>query len=85
MITGIDVKSEATGRGGERWRWGVLFKLESLWVGVYYSAKNQRWCINPVPCVTFWVTKPCGRVPSGPDFDDKLTRILYISNWGIQR
>lgn len=55
-----------------RWRWGILFKLESLWVGIYYSAKNKRWCINPLPCVTLWVTKPGGYVPSGPDFDDKF-------------
>lgn len=51
------------------WRWGILAKWQSLWVGVYYSDKNQRWCINLVPCVTFWVTRPGGRTPCGPDFD----------------
>lgn len=57
---------------GNRWRWGLLFKLESLWVGFYWSRKNQRLCVNPVPCVTLWVTKPGGEIPHGPDFDDKF-------------
>lgn len=58
-----------------RWRWGVLFKLESLWIEVYYSEKNQRWCVNLIPCVTFWLTRPGGQVPQGPDFDDKIQLI----------
>lgn len=57
---------------GNRWRWGLLFKLESLWMGFYWSAKNQRLCVNLIPCVTLWVTKPGGEIPHGPDFDDKF-------------
>ncbi len=54
-----------------RWRWGILFKLESLWVGFYWSKKNQRLCVNLVPCVTLWITRPGGEIPHGADFDDK--------------
>lgn len=42
---------------------GWLVNRGSVWVGVHYSKHNKRWCINPIPCVTFWVTKPGGNVP----------------------
>lgn len=58
-------------RGGEtlRWKCGLIFRLASFWVGVHYSAKTQRYCVNPLPCVTFWIAKPGGEIPQGPDFD----------------
>lgn len=42
---------------------GLLFRKESLWVGVHYSTYNKRWCINLVPCVTLWITRPGGNTP----------------------
>jgi hypothetical protein len=51
-----------------RWRWGVIFRLASFWVGVHYSEKMQRWCVNLLPCVTLWVAKPGGTTPNGPDY-----------------
>jgi len=52
----------------EHWRWGLIFRLGSFWVGVHYSKQHRRWCVNPVPCVTFWASAPGGDVPAGPDF-----------------
>jgi len=54
------------------WRWGVILRLGSFWVGVHYSKKNRRWCVNPVPCLTLWFSAPGGEVPDGPDFDSQL-------------
>lgn len=42
---------------------GVLFRWGSLWVGAHYSARNRRWCINLVPCVTLWITLAGGKTP----------------------
>jgi hypothetical protein len=46
-----------------RWNWGWLVRKESLWMGVHYSAFNKRWCINLIPCVTLWITRPGGKAP----------------------
>jgi len=51
------------------WRWGIIARLGSFWVGVHYSKRNKRWCVNPVPCITFWLAAPGGHVPDGPDYD----------------
>lgn len=45
------------------WRWGWLFRKESLWIGVHYSECNKRFCINLIPCVTLWITQPGGKAP----------------------
>jgi len=45
------------------WKWGWLVRRESLWMGVHYSPHNKRWCINLLPCVTLWITKPGGNTP----------------------
>lgn len=42
---------------------GVLFRLSSVWIGVHYSPYNKRYCINLIPCVTLWITKPGGIRP----------------------
>lgn len=47
----------------KRWHCGLLFRPGSLWIGIHWSKKNKRWCINLIPCVTFWVTKPGGKTP----------------------
>lgn len=36
-------------------RWGVLFRLESNWIGVHHSKYHGRTCINLLPCITIWV------------------------------
>ena len=56
----------------KRWQWGVIFRLSSFWVGVHYSKKAQRWCINVVPGVTVWIATPSGKAPKGVDYDDTL-------------
>lgn len=43
---------------------GLLFRLGSFWIGAHWSPYNRRWCINPVPCVTFWVALKGGKSPS---------------------
>lgn len=42
---------------------GVLFRLQSFWLGVHYSTYDRRICINLLPCVTLWVALPGGYVP----------------------
>ena len=44
-------------------KWGVLFRWESCWVGCHYSPYNKRYCINLIPFVTLWITKPGGKTP----------------------
>ncbi|UUR56206.1 hypothetical protein pXoo2106_17 [Xanthomonas phage pXoo2106] len=46
-----------------QWKWGWLVRKESFWFGVHYSPHNKRWCINLIPCCTFWITKPGGNTP----------------------
>lgn len=42
---------------------GWLVRGTSLWIGAHYSARNRRWCINVLPCVTFWITLKGGITP----------------------
>ncbi|MBP8150223.1 MAG: hypothetical protein KAY21_10940 [Limnohabitans sp.] len=42
---------------------GIFFNRSALWIGAHYSPANRRWCINVVPCTTFWLTLPSGNVP----------------------
>jgi hypothetical protein len=44
-------------------RWGVIFRLRSFWVGCHYSDRHMRFCINLVPCLTFWFTLKGGSPP----------------------
>lgn len=46
-----------------RWKFGWLFNKGSAWMGVHYSQHNKRWCINLLPCLTVWITKPGGKAP----------------------
>jgi len=41
-------------------RWGILFRLESFWIGIHHSKYAQRTCINFLPCLTLWI----GRRPT---------------------
>jgi hypothetical protein len=45
-------------------RWGILFQPGGVWIGAHYSRFERRWCINPVPCVTLWITLKGGRPPA---------------------
>lgn len=45
------------------YRFGLLFNLPALWVGVHYSQYNRRYCINLLPTFTLWVSLPGGKVP----------------------
>lgn len=53
---------------------GILFRLSACWVGVHYSKHHRRFCINLLPFITVWVTKPGGVVPFAvndePDWDN---------------
>lgn len=42
---------------------GILFRPGSLWIGVHWSPRNKRLCINLVPCITIWVVPADGAVP----------------------
>lgn len=44
-------------------KYGILFRLSSLWIGVHYSPKNRRFCINLIPMVTLWITLKGGIEP----------------------
>ena len=46
-----------------KWKCGWLVNKGSAWLGVHYSRANRRWCINLIPCVTLWITKPGGNTP----------------------
>ena len=41
----------------------VRFSLTSAWIGVHYSKRERRVCINLVPFVTIWVALKGGRRP----------------------
>jgi hypothetical protein len=42
---------------------GILIRKESFWIGAHYSPYNRRWCINPLPFFTIWVTLKGGKTP----------------------
>ncbi len=42
---------------------GLLFNPRAWWVGVHYSSRDKRWCINIVPCLTVWITRSGGSTP----------------------
>lgn len=43
---------------------GLLFRKGSLWIGAHWSPNHRRWCINLIPCVTFWITLEGGTPPT---------------------
>lgn len=42
---------------------GLLFNPKALWIGAHYGEHHKRWCINILPCLTVWWTKPGGYLP----------------------
>lgn len=61
----IDVKAALAMQQARttRLRCGVLVRLASCWMGLHYSSHDRRFCFNPLPCLTLWVTLPGGLVP----------------------
>lgn len=41
-------------------KFGFLFRLQSAWVGLHYSKECKRYCLNIIPCCTFWWTEKGG-------------------------
>ena len=33
---------------------GILFRLQSFWIGLHYSKQCKRYCLNIIPCLTIW-------------------------------
>lgn len=44
-------------------RVGILSRWGSCWIGVHWSRRNRRACINLVPFVTVWIVAPGGSAP----------------------
>ena len=42
---------------------GLLYNPGAWWIGVHYSPGNKRFCVNLIPCLTIWYTKPGGNEP----------------------
>lgn len=43
---------------------GILFRLQSFWIGIHHSKYTKRTCINLLPCITIWIgTKPTNKQP----------------------
>ncbi|WP_156459821.1 MULTISPECIES: hypothetical protein [unclassified Mesorhizobium] len=42
---------------------GVLFRPGSLWIGLHWSRRNRRLCVNLLPCCTLWLIWPGGVRP----------------------
>lgn len=42
---------------------GLLVNWRALWVGAHYSTAHKRLCVNLLPCVTLWWTRPGGQMP----------------------
>lgn len=42
---------------------GLLINRHAWWIGAHYSTGNARLCVNLVPCVTVWWTRPGGITP----------------------
>jgi hypothetical protein len=40
---------------------GIIFRLESFWIGLHYSKNCKRYCLNIIPCVTIWWIKKNGK------------------------
>lgn len=43
---------------------GWIFRWKSFWIGLHYSDFNNRYCLNPIPCVTYWWIGEGGKVPA---------------------
>jgi hypothetical protein len=48
-------------------KYGLIFRWNSVWVGVHWSPANRRACINLIPFFTLWITLDGGVVPDYPN------------------
>lgn len=60
----------------DHWQAGVIFRLESFWIGIHWSKTNRRLCVNLLPCLTFYLTLAGGDVPKISD---------YPHRWAIRK
>ena len=42
---------------------GLLWNWRACWVGLHHSAKDRRTCVNLIPFLTIWYTRPGGMLP----------------------
>jgi hypothetical protein len=42
---------------------GLLWNWRAAWVGLHHSAKDRRTCVNLIPFLTIWYTRPGGMLP----------------------
>lgn len=59
-------------------KFGLLFRFGSFWVGAHWSRRNRRLCVNPIPCVTIWITLKGGTPP-------EKSRLVYESQEDADR
>lgn len=60
-------------------KFGLLFKIESWWVGIHWSPYNKRLCINLLPMFTIWIAAQDGKVPE-QGYD--IYRNDSVGSWG---
>lgn len=61
-------------------KFGLSFRLGSLWIGAHWSPFNKRLCVNFVPCVTLWITFAGGNTPDDSRRLNKLMEIAYTND-----
>lgn len=42
---------------------GLLWNWRAGWVGYHHSARYRRTCVNLIPFLTIWYTRPGGMLP----------------------
>lgn len=55
--------ARASGQSSVAYGLGLLVNWKAFWVGWHYSEHHKRLCVNLIPCVTIWWTKPGGYLP----------------------
>lgn len=46
-----------------KYRVGLLFNPNGVWIGAHWSDTNRRLCVNLLPCLTLWLVLDGGREP----------------------
>lgn len=44
-------------------RVGLLWNWRAAWVGLHHSKADRRTCVNLIPFLTIWYTRPGGMLP----------------------
>lgn len=58
--------------------YGLIFRLESMWIGCHYSSYNKRFCLNLIPFVTFWWIQKGGVRPVYDGSTITLKKVLMF-------